>query len=58
MAYELDELTPVSLGGDPLDPDNVAPAHRICNERRSNKPIGARSPMMQKQKINRTRQWL
>lgn len=37
MAYELDEIVPVSLGGDPLDPDNVQPAHRICNQRKSNR---------------------
>lgn len=37
MAYELDELVPVSRGGDPLDPDNVAPAHRICNQKRGNR---------------------
>lgn len=37
MSYELDELVPVSRGGDPYDPDNVAPAHRICNQRRGNR---------------------
>lgn len=30
-AFEADELVPVSKGGDPLDPSNVAPAHRCCN---------------------------
>ena len=34
MSYELDEIRPVSKGGDPLDPDNVQPAHRICNQRK------------------------
>lgn len=37
MSFELDELVPVSKGGDPLDPSNVAPAHRICNQRRGNR---------------------
>lgn len=37
MSYELDEIIPVSLGGDPLDERNVQPAHRICNQRKSNK---------------------
>ena len=37
MSYELDEIIPVSRGGDPYDIDNVAPAHRICNQRKSNK---------------------
>lgn len=40
MSYELDELVPVSRGGDPFDPDNVAPAHRICNQRRGNRMPG------------------
>ena len=34
MSYELDEICPVAIGGDPLDPRNVQPAHRICNERK------------------------
>lgn len=36
-SYELDEIVPVSLGGSELDPDNVQPAHRICNQRKGNK---------------------
>ena len=32
-SYELDEIVPVSLGGSELDPDNVQPAHRICNQK-------------------------
>lgn len=39
MSFEVDEIVPVSRGGDPLDRSNVAPAHRICNERRGNRPI-------------------
>lgn len=44
-SFEVDEIRPVSRWrefGYPsptacaLDPDNVAPAHRICNERRGN----------------------
>lgn len=37
MSYELDEIIPVSRGGDPLDISNVQPSHRICNQRKSNK---------------------
>lgn len=37
MSYELDEIVPVSLGGDPLDKDNVQPTHRICNQKKGNK---------------------
>ena len=38
-SYELDELAPVSKGGDPLDPANVAPAHRRCNQWRGDKSV-------------------
>lgn len=37
MSYELDEIIPVSKGGDPYDINNVQPAHRICNQRKGNK---------------------
>ena len=33
-SFVLDEIVPVSRGGDPLDPANVRPAHWICNARR------------------------
>lgn len=42
MSFEVDELVPVSLGGSPYAIENTAPAHRICNEKRGNKPVGAR----------------
>ena len=44
MSFELDEIVPVSKGGDPLDRANVAPAHRACNQARGNRPIGAAAP--------------
>jgi hypothetical protein len=31
LAYELDEITPRQLGGDPEDPGNVRPRHAGCN---------------------------
>lgn len=37
MSYELDEVVPVSKGGDPYDPSNVQPAHRVCNQRKGNR---------------------
>lgn len=37
MSFEVDEIVPVSKGGDPLDRNNVQAAHRICNQRKSNK---------------------
>ena len=54
MSYELDEIVPLALGGDPLDPSNVQPSHRSCNERkgastqvekRSGKPAPTRSAL-------------
>ena len=38
-AGECDELVPVSRGGSPYDPANVAPAHRCCNSWRSNRSV-------------------
>lgn len=37
--FVLDELRPVKDGGDPLDPSNVAPAHRACNAWRGTKSV-------------------
>ena len=40
---EVDEVQPVSLGGNPYDRDNCRLAHRICNQRRGNgRRIGRR----------------
>lgn len=33
-SWEVDEIVPLARGGSPFDPDNVQPAHRICNERK------------------------
>lgn len=41
MSFEVDEIVPVSKGGDPLDRGNVAAAHRICNQRRGNAMPGS-----------------
>ena len=35
-SMEVDEIVPLSCGGDPIDPRNVQPAHRICNQRKGN----------------------
>lgn len=40
MSFEVDEIIPVSRGGDPLDYMNVGAAHRICNQRRGNRMPG------------------
>ncbi len=36
MAPEVDEVVPVSLGGNPLDRSNVRLAHRLHNQQRGN----------------------
>ena len=41
LSFEVDEIVPVSMGGSPIDRANVAPAHRICNQRRGNRPVEA-----------------
>lgn len=37
---EVDEIIPISRGGDPLARGNTQLAHRICNQRKSNKMPG------------------
>lgn len=39
MSFEIDEIIPVSKGGDPFSKENTQAAHRICNQRKSNKII-------------------
>lgn len=39
LSFELDELVPVSKGGSPTDPANVAGAHRCCNQWRGDKSM-------------------
>lgn len=64
MAFELDEIIPVSkywLGGYEtptqcaLDPENVAPAHRICNQRKGNKLV--QKPAKNLGDIPHSRKW-
>lgn len=40
LAFEADEIVPVSLGGSPLDRANVRGSHRCCNNWRKNKTVG------------------
>lgn len=37
--FEVDELKPVSKGGDPYDYGNVDAAHRCCNQWRGNRSV-------------------
>jgi 5-methylcytosine-specific restriction endonuclease McrA len=53
MSFEVDEIVPVSKGGSPIDRGNVAPAHRICNQRRGNKPLSVRTI----KPVSTSRQW-
>lgn len=36
LSFEMDEIVPISLGGSPIDPNNVQPTHRMCNQRKGN----------------------
>lgn len=51
MSPSLDEVTPVSKGGNPLDRNNVRLAHLSCNEIRGNDDIEK-----VQQKISKTKQ--
>lgn len=39
MSFVVDEIVPVSKGGDPLDFTNTQPAHWICNARRGDRTL-------------------
>ena len=39
VSAEVDEIVPVSLGGDPLDRANCQLVHRCCNQWRSNRSM-------------------
>lgn len=51
---EVDEIIPVSLGGDPLDRKNTRLAHRLCNVRRGN---GTKRPARRVQPMMTARRW-
>jgi 5-methylcytosine-specific restriction endonuclease McrA len=37
MSATVDHVLPLAAGGDPLDPHNLRPAHRVCNGRKGKK---------------------
>lgn len=37
LSFEVDEVVPVSRGGDPLSYENCKASHRICNQRKGAK---------------------
>ncbi|MFJ2477104.1 HNH endonuclease [Streptomyces sp. NPDC087659] len=41
-AFTLDHATPLSRGGDLLDPANARSAHRRCNSQRGNRTVSRR----------------
>lgn len=53
MSPEVDEIVPVSKGGDPLDIRNCRLVHRICNQRRGNRADGAPVPAP----VDHSRDW-
>ena len=36
-SLECDEIIPLSMGGSPIDRNNVQPTHRVCNQRKGGK---------------------
>jgi len=59
---EVDEILPVSLGGDPYDRANTRLAHRLCNQKRGNKlPAeaieAARNRTQESQPLKTSREW-
>lgn len=58
MRYELDEIIPISKGGSHIDPENVQPTHRICNQRRGNKPIPKKPSEPARDPLPKSRDWL
>ncbi|WP_195839194.1 endonuclease [Parafannyhessea umbonata] len=64
LSFECDELIPVSCGGSPVDPSNLAATHRRCNEWRSNRSVewvldqATRSRMVGYARVTTSRRWL
>ena len=55
MRAEVDEIVPVSLGGSPYDRKNTHLSHRLCNQRRGNKPPAGMLPPIQP--LRTSREW-
>lgn len=55
-SLEVDEIVPVSRGGDSTDMRNTQPVHRICNQRRGNKPMPGHEP--KRKGVVTSRDWL
>lgn len=57
MSPEVDEIIPISKGGDPYDRDNVQLVHRICNQRKGNKIIGVDETSITRLPIPHSQDW-
>lgn len=57
MRYELDEIIPISKGGSHIDPDNVQPTHRICNQRKGNKIVRREPPKPTEEGLPNSGEW-
>lgn len=51
-SFEIDHITPISRGGQEYDPHNLAGAHRLCNQHKSN-----RAPKPQAGPCTNSRDW-
>ena len=56
-APEVDEIIPVSRGGDPLKWSNVQLAHRLCNQRKGNRMDGDIAPPAEPERPTTSRTW-
>lgn len=55
---EVDEIIPVSLGGDPLDRSNCHLSHKSCNARRGNMAVAEfRRRYLRSQPLVTSRDW-
>lgn len=58
MSAEVDEIIPVSKGGNPLDIRNCQLVHRVCNQRKGNKMPGhARHQAPTRSGLPNSREW-
>ena len=57
LSYELDEIVPISRGGSHVDPDNVQPTHRICNQRRGNRMLVRKPPPPSEDGLPNSGEW-
>lgn len=57
LSPEVDEIIPISKGGDPYDRNNVQLVHRICNQRKGNKIIGQEQVKITRLPIPISQEW-